>query len=490
MENLVQDPRLVATNNLKENNSINSVIFQEHFPITPITASTQDQIEFVVPANSNGLIDLKGSYIVNGLIMKQPGGGSAPASWAVVNSHSFKENIGDTLWKDIKIFINGVEVQDNHPNLYHHSAFYKRCLDDSGGNGTSILYDAPRVQSVAALSTVLDPPHARYQGWKGVEGLDLAGDGEAGNQLTVPCDTSALPTMRAYGVYRRYMALNTTINPLEVITKLQDGIFNQPFFLPPNCDIRILLTRSSNQQITYSNTNPQAEYSEIASSILYIKRAYPIPSAMEQFNRSLALSPLVYNIKYTRIVQRSIPANTSSIQETNLLNGVVPDRVLVAFLPNLAITGDYTVSPYVSSGTNNPTLNNSITSIYINANGRQYPQRQYSLPHVNNKRLNGARAYMDDVNTWAEDNDVFPQDSPPITYDNWCSNYTFFVFDLRNDKLNENGYTTDLNNRGSIEVLATQINTAGLVANTMLVMGISQGKVFIDANRNVSKEGF
>ena len=173
-----------------------------------------------------------------------------------------------------------------------------------------------------------------------------------------------------------------------------------------------------------------------------------------------------------------------------MLNGVVPDRVLVAFLPNLAITGDYTVSPYVSSGTNNPTLNNSITSIYINANGRQYPQRQYSLHHVNNKRLNGARAYMDYVNTWAEDNDVFPQDSPPITYDNWCSNYTFFVFDLRNDKLNENGYTTDLNNRGSIEVLATQINTAGLVANTMLVMGISQGKVFIDANRNVSKEGF
>ena len=97
MENLVQDPRLVATNNLKENNSINSVIFQEHFPITPITASTQDQIEFVVPANSNGLIDLKGSYIVNGLIMKQPGGGSAPASWAVVNSHSFKENI--KLWQ-------------------------------------------------------------------------------------------------------------------------------------------------------------------------------------------------------------------------------------------------------------------------------------------------------------------------------------------------------------------------------------------------------
>ena len=155
------------------------------------------------------------------------------------------------------------------------------------------------------------------------------------------------------------------------------------------------------------------------------------------------------------------------------------------------MTGSYLVSPFISSGQNNLTLNNSITSIYVNANGRQYPQRQYSLPMgLGDKRINGARAYMDYVNAWAEDNDVFPQDSPPITYDNWCSNYTFFCFDLRNDKLNENGYTTDLNNRGSIEVLATQENGTALVATTMLVMGITNAKVFIDANRNVSKQGF
>ena len=214
---------------------------------------------------------------------------------------------------------------------------------------------------------------------------------------------------------------------------------------------------------------------------------------MEMFNRSLALSPLVYNIKYTRTSQRSIPVGTSSIQETNLLNGVVPDRILVAFVPTSTVTGDYLRSPYISSGNANESVNNNITSIYVNANGRQYPQRQYNLGVgiVGSRRANGARAYMDYVNTWAEDNDVFPQDSPPITFDNWWSNYTFFVFDLRNDKLNENGYTTDLNNRGSIEVLATQENLLGTIAgNTMIVMGISHAKIFIDANRNVSKEGF
>mgnify|MGYP003640478247 FL=1 len=52
MENLVQDPRLVATNQLKENNSINSVVFQEHYPVTPITDNNQSQVEFVIPANS------------------------------------------------------------------------------------------------------------------------------------------------------------------------------------------------------------------------------------------------------------------------------------------------------------------------------------------------------------------------------------------------------------------------------------------------------
>lgn len=500
MENLVQDPRLVATNNLKENNSIGSVVFQEHFPVTPVSSSSQDQVEFVVPANSNGLIDLKGSFIVNALALKDTSGGDLPNSWSNSASQGLKENIGDTLWKDAKIFINGVEVQDNHPNLYHHSAFYKRVLDDQGNNGSSVVMNAPVATSSATPSAVLNQPHARYSGWKGVEGLDLVGDCEKGNYLaTAETDAlSKLPSTRTYDIYRRAFGnAGRDSNPIECITKLQDGIFNQPFFLPPNCDIRILLTKSSVKELLYDNStaSPTANTCEIKSSILYIKRAYPIPSAMEQFNRSLALSPLVYNIKYTRIVQRSIPALTSSIQETNLLNGVVPDRVLVAFLPQLAITGDYKVSPYVSSASSNETLNNAITSIYVNANGRQYPQRQYSLSSgasgtTNQKRINGARAYMDYVNAWAEDNDVFPQDSPPISYDNWCSNYTFYCFDLRGDKLNENGYTTDLNNRGSLEVLATQENGTALVASTMLVMGITNAKVFIDANRNVSKQGF
>ena len=502
MENLVQDPRLVATNNLKENNSIGSVVFQEHFPVTPVSASSQEQVEFVVPANSNGLIDLKGSFIVNGLAIKSGSGADAPNSWVNSASHGFKENLGDTLWKDVKIFINGVEVQDNHPNLYHHSAFYKRVMDDQGGNGTSVVTNAPDASTASVLNSSRARPHARYSGWKGVEGLDLAGDMEKGNYLsTAQTDALAnLPSQRTYDIYRRAFGNSGRINnPMEVITKLQDGIFNQPFFLPPNCDIRILLTKSSTKQLLYDNSSadPTALLNEcdIKSSILYIKRAYPIPSAMEQFNRSLALSPLVYNIKYTRIVQRSIPALTSSIQETNLLNGVVPDRVIVAFLPTLAMTGDFKVSPYVSGAAHNETLNNAITSIYVNANGRQYPQRQYSLSAgltgaTNQTRINGARVYMDYVNAWAEDNDVFPQDSPPISYDNWCSNYTFYSFDLRGDKLNENGYTTDLNNRGSLEVLATQENGTSLVATTMLVMGITNAKVFIDANRNVSKQGF
>tara|TARA_R110000803_G_scaffold162565_1_gene226172 strand:- start:2327 stop:3820 length:1494 start_codon:yes stop_codon:yes gene_type:complete len=497
MENLVQDPRLVATNQLKENNSINSVVFQEHYPVTPITDNNQSQVEFVIPANSNGLIDLKGSYIVNALSLTgQQGAGEVAGSWNQNDNIGFKENIGDTLWKDVKIFINGVEVQDNHPNLYCQSAFYKRVLDDQGINGTSTLMNAPRQTSVATLSTVLTNPHARYSGWKGVEGLDLAGEGEGGNYTVVSGtqSISSLPSHRIYDIYRRWRGGTDKQNPLEVITKLQDGIFNQPFFLPPNCDIRILLTKSNDAQTVYNNyTASPSEMANIESSILYVKRAYPIPSAMEMFNRSLALSPLVYNIKYTRTSQRSIPVGTSSIQETNLLNGVVPDRILVAFVPTSTVTGDYLRSPYISSGNANESVNNNITSIYVNANGRQYPQRQYNLGVgiVGSRRANGARAYMDYVNTWAEDNDVFPQDSPPITFDNWWSNYTFFVFDLRNDKLNENGYTTDLNNRGSIEVLATQENLLGTIAgNTMIVMGISHAKIFIDANRNVSKEGF
>ena len=136
---------------------------------------------------------------------------------------------------------------------------------------------------------------------------------------------------------------------------------------------------------------------------------------------------------------------------------------------------------------------NVITSLYVNANGRQYPQRQYDLGFNTSKNnsVNNIRPYMDYVNTWSSHNDVFPDDTPPISYEAWCSNYKVFVVDLRDDGLNENGLTTDLNNRGSIEVVATQQNSSGtVVAVEMFVMGIYNAEVIIDANRNVSKVGF
>ena len=496
MENLVQNPRLIPTNNLKENNSINSVVFQEHFPINSVNVNTS-QVEFVVPANSNGLIDLKGSYIVNGCALTDLEGNNVLQDYTTQANRGFKENLGDTLWKDVKIFINGVEVQDTHPNLYPQSAFYKRALDDQGGNGTSVSY--AKANPLGGGDVEIRAPGTRYSGWKGVEALNLAGDCEAGNNATTNAELVDLPEQRAYDIIRRVQTdSGRMLNPLEVITKLQDGIFNQPFFLPPNCDIRILLTKSNPEQLTYDNFDDITDITAtLTSSILYIKRAYPVPSAMEMFNRSLALSPMEYNIKYTRTTQRTITQGTTSIQETNLLNGVVPDRVIVAFVPSSTISGAKRLSPYVSGPRYNQAYNNQITSIYVNANGRQYPQRQYNFGTgagglQGNARINGARAYMDYVNAWAEDNDVFPQDSPPISFDNWCNNYTFYAFDLRNDKLNENGYTTDLNNRGSIEVLATQVNenTGVLVGTTMLVVGITNAKVIIDANRNVSKDGF
>lgn len=499
MENLINDPRLLPVNDLKENESMNSVVFQEHFPVAPLSLNTTE-VEFQVPANSNGLIDLNGSYIVSrghfvdtsnanaALTISSPPSGT--------ESVSLKEFIGSTLWKDVKIFLNGVEVNDIHPNLHAHSAFYKRMLQDLGGNGHSLPYKKCRFNNVPNTDPTAEVNATDNAGWKTAEWNNLD-QGVAGINYTtdvadVLYDSSQLSPVRQAAIINQGQ-FSAASAGIPILTKLQDGVFTQPYFLPPNVDIRILLTKADDTLTAYCNDATKTPKFNITNSTLYVKRGYPTPSAMELFNRTLATAPLAYNLCFSKITQRSLPA-ASSIQETNLLNGVVPDRVLVAFVPSSAINGNYKQSPFKSSGANGVATNNAITSIYLNANGRQYPQRQYELGNSDVRgRTFGAgamRAYTDYFNSWAEMNDVFPQDTPPVSWEAWCSNYQFFVFDLREDGLNENGLTTDLNNRGSIEVVATQDNQSSILASTMLVMGIYNAKMYIDANRNVSKVGF
>ena len=531
MENMIQDPRLLPHNDLKENTSMNSVIFQQVQPVAPLSRTTQ-QIEFQVPANSNGLIDLAGSYITSGAELYYTADAVAPltelagASYTppVVNSLnawdksvSFKEFLGSTLFRDVKIYLNGVEVNDVHPQLSSQSAFYKRLLQDKGNNGDSFTYCAPTLGS--DLIT-LDVPNAKAEidfdskaktnGWKGAECAMY--DSNIGAMRNIQQGTVALgqgrssknySSIRTLGMMQLAFTKATPTTPYEVLTKLQDGINKQSAFLPANVDIRVVLTLNTNAQVVYNNdpVNRPIGYS-IVNSTLWIKRGFPTPSAMAVFNRRLADAPLSYPLTMTKATMRSITAGSATINETNLLNGVVPDRVLIAFKDKGALTtGDHRFSQYISTGvsgagtadSNGNLYQNVITSLYVNANGRQYPQRQYDLGYAvhSNNSVNNVRPYMDYVNTWSSHNDVFPDDTPPISYEAWCSNYKCFVVDLRDDGLNENGLTTDLNNRGSIEVVATQQNSSGtIVAVEMFVMGIYNAEVIIDANRNVSKVGF
>ena len=508
MENMIEDPRLLPKNDLERNESINSVVFQEVSPVSAPTR-TSTQIEFQVPANSNGLLDLAGSYITSGceLYNTQTGANYTPDPNDAAGYNetiSFKEFLGSTLWRDVKIYLNGVEVNDVHPQLSSIASFYKRLLQDTGNNGQAtvvnqVMLGVETLNTSGATASFQREGDAYVNGWKDSEGVDYH-NGYINNRVTfVP--TTALQA-GGLGAVRQNLMMKansvgaTSSNPYEVVSKFSDGIFNQKSFLPANVDVRIVLTLNTPDAVVYNNDLTLPISYSVITSKLWVKRAFPTPSAMELFNRTLATAPLDYDVVMTKSTMRSIPSGTSSINETNLLNGVLPDRVLVAFHAKGDLTTcNHNSSQFVSSGVDRQGIGNCITSLYVNANGRQYPQRQYDLGATGfeNKNISWLRPYLDYVNSWAQMNDVFPNETPPISSTQYNGAYKFFVIDLRNDGLNENGLATDLNNRGSVEVVATQTSDTsnGSIPQTeMFVMGIYNAKVIIDANRNVSKVGF
>lgn len=487
------DPRLLPEGDLPTMRSVDNTYVQEIQPLVAVNNDTT-QVIFEVNTGNTNYISLIDSYLITGVKLTDSSNADHAPAWSDTGVQvCFKESLGESLWKDIKLYINGKDVSDNAPNLYCQNAFLRRVLTDKGGQqnfiASSCSVGAPSGDDDVAV------PKGFQVGWKSADAFDMndsfknlnVGTGSIANQM---------PSVRQYSAYRRAtISPANSMNPYQVLTKPKLGMFLQKAALPNNCSIRLVCTLSDQAQRVYDATSggPAGYKALLTSCNLYLKYLKMSDPAVTMMQQLLAAGSIEYPIKYTKIEQVNVPAN-SLISHTNLLTGPVPDRVLVAFFPSASISGSYTLSPYCCSPNENRSILNELTSLYINANGKQYPQEQYQITPTNDARQNSQalRPYIDYFNSYMADNaDSFDSEKCPlISYDQYISNYRVYVFNTRPDGLNEDAGASDIVNQGFVSVRGTQVNSSALVASTMLVMGIYNAKVAISGSRQVETIGF
>jgi hypothetical protein len=217
---------------------------------------------------------------------------------------------------------------------------------------------------------------------------------------------------------------------------------------------------------------------------LYIRRVYPTVS-MNSLAQELALTThFKYPLWHSRINTVQIQAGSTAVDSVGLLSGVIPNVVVVGFYNSTVFNGNYANHPF-----NATSADPSISSIYIRAGNRRIPANfDYQRDAAGNPSgcMIEYLEYIKASQLCA--NGQFPNNNPLLSLDEYALNYSFFVFNVKESLETMFGRETDDTDVGSIEVHARMSSTPSNV--TMVVCGLTNALVTVDASRRVEKHGF
>ena len=155
--------------------------------------------------------------------------------------------------------------------------------------------------------------------------------------------------------------------------RLESDVLSHGKYLPNGVDMKIKISRSKPAFALHTtSTGVQSEYKiEFIDPKLIVTWSKIFPPVWVNQNNRLARDEARYLIRRTTIKPITIPARTLTFTADNVTVGQIPKRVLVMFVKNSAVDGNYRQNPY-----NFETIN--LTRIALYVNGRCVPSMPYT----------------------------------------------------------------------------------------------------------------
>jgi hypothetical protein len=117
----------------------------------------------------------------------------------------------------------------------------------------------------------------------------------------------------------------------------------------------------------------------------------------------------------------SIPAQTTAVMHDNVFTGLIPERIVLAFVPDASMTGTYLTNPYDFAP-------NGVNHLALYVNGECVPHRPFE-PNFTTKQY--IRDYM---SLFEGTGTLFSDKTVTISRDEFATGYALWVFDLTADK--------------------------------------------------------
>ena len=226
--------------------------------------------------------------------------------------------------------------------------------------------------------------------------------------------------------------------------KLHLDTFNMNRYLLNNVDVNISLKKSSKQFCLMQDSDHDLFNIEITNMYLKVRRVVISPTIMLNHAMALEKTNAKYPIKKVLIKPIALEYNSSSQILSNVHSGIMPNRVLLAFMSTNAFNGSYKMNPFNF-------MHFNLQSIALKIASQNVP---YSSPlefAPNSQNFDVTEAY----NTLFSGIREAPND---ISYQDYKNGYFIFAFDLTPDLCSSEHY--NILKDGNMEIVLKFDNAA------------------------------
>ena len=341
-----------------------------------------------------------------------------------------------SLFSNIEVELCGKQISDAN-GLYHYRAMFETLLSHSQDMKESQLQAALWVKDKAGSMTVSDP---------------------AGANTGLVARTA-------------YFSLSKEV---ELVGRPHLDLFHQPLAIPGNCSLKLRFIPNPNALILMNKT-PAADATQanfrlmITDARLIIRTEEASDSLVVAHEQMLQKMNMRFPMRRVTMKHMSIPANTTSVLHDNIYTGLIPERIVLALVPDAAMSGSYTTNPYDFAP-------NGVNYIALYVNGELVPTRPYQPDFTNKHYIRDYLSLFEGTGT------LFTDKTVPISRDEFATGYALWVFDLTPDKACGGSISPPQNGSVRLEIKFSTGNTATV---NVICYAEFESLIEIDKNRNV-----
>lgn len=375
--------------------SIEETRYEKYFPQTSLDRG--GPLDFNIPTNDEEYIDPQYIFLYTEMRILNENG-EAPAERVSADNAAIPPKsvvfpinyFHATCFKSVDVHINNKSCSSND-TLYPYRAYFETLLS-------------------------LSKPMKNEQAKTGMYYKDTNPIDEHSNAVT---KTGANASKNS-GAQSRF--LRTRFGQrFETFGRLHTDITSQGRLLVGNVELNIRLHRADAKFCLMAAEEQHRYTISIDKAALFVCHKKISDSIREAHQITLQKTPFKYPIRKVQMKFFTRGSNRSDLTEPNLVNGVLPRKIVIGLTDSLAFHGSYHHSPFNFQ-------HFDVTSIVLRKNGAALPFQELEMNYEDNCHLQGYLSLLEGTNNLFRDSSIDVQ-----PYLDFPHGYAVYAFDLTAD---------------------------------------------------------